>query len=257
VPVTYPPAPVNGVMVSDFLTPRGKTDFIYPKALFEEIESRFGKYPLYFRMPIASPNLSDTNTETFLKELNDIMEYKFRVARFLYDRYESDLLMLHIWGTDRIQHELWNFFDEGHRQFRKDKKEKFYDKILSYYQKVDSEIDALINAVRELLPGKHITGVFQPHLYSRTRDFADDFAKSLSALDHIVLTDIYPAREKAIEGITSEWLLKKIDSQNKEYVPYGKIISKVCEFKDGVILTIGAGNIDKLVSEISVKLKQC
>ena len=77
------------------------------------------------------------------------MEYKFRVARFLYDRYESDLLMLHIWGTDRIQHELWNFFDEGHRQFRKDKKEKFYDKILSYYQKVDSEIDALIKHVGE------------------------------------------------------------------------------------------------------------
>jgi len=135
----------------------------------------------------------------------------------------------------------------------KDENKIYYDD----YAHHPKEIDALINAVRELLPGKHITGVFQPHLYSRTRDFADDFAKSLSALDHIVLTDIYPAREKAIEGITSEWLLKKIDSQNKEYVPYGKIISKVCEFKDGVILTIGAGNIDKLVSEISVKLKQC
>jgi predicted AlkP superfamily phosphohydrolase/phosphomutase len=146
VPVTYPPTPVNGVMISGFLTPSGKRDFIYPLNLVDEIENKFGKYPLYFRMPIASPGLSDANTISFLKELNYIREYKFKVAHYLFDKFDSDLLMLHIWGTDRIQHELWNFFDETHSQFNERKKEKFYDEILQYYKNLDREISELIHA---------------------------------------------------------------------------------------------------------------
>lgn len=149
VPVTYPPTPVNGVMVSDFLTPSGKRDFIYPPELVDELEDKFGKYPLYFRMPIASPGLSDANTISFLNELNGIMEYKFQAAHYLYDKFAGDFVMLHIWGTDRIQHELWNFFDESHSQFKKRKKEKFYDQILNYYKKLDHQICCLIEHVGE------------------------------------------------------------------------------------------------------------
>lgn len=147
VPVTYPPVPVNGVMISDFLTPAGKRDFIYPVELVDEIEQKFGKYPLYFRMPIFCPNLSDANTTAFLKEIREGMEYKFNVACYLHERYQSDLLMLHIWGTDRIQHELWNFFDESHIQFKPDKKNKFYGEIIDYYKRVDRNIARLIDLV--------------------------------------------------------------------------------------------------------------
>ena len=134
-----------------------------------------------------------------------------------------------------------------------DDKKLFYDD----YAHHPKEIIALIDAVRELLPEKFISGIFQPHLFSRTRDFADDFAEALSKIDHVILTDIYPAREKPIKGITSLWLLDKINSNTKEYVPYDQIVSKVCELNDGVILTIGAGDIDKLLPEIRKKLEQC
>lgn len=78
-----------------------------------------------------------------------------------------------------------------------------------------TEINAVNQAVRELYPNKKILAIFQPHLFSRTQDFADDFATSLSRFDELLLLDIYPARELPIEGVTSTWLLSKIDNQNK------------------------------------------
>ncbi|HMC96341.1 MAG TPA: cyanophycin synthetase, partial [Flavobacteriales bacterium] len=78
------------------------------------------------------------------------------------------------------------------------------------------ELDACISSVRELYPGRRITGIFQPHLFTRTRDLAADFAKSLSALDELILLDIYPAREEPIPGITSAWLLEQVPMDNKE-----------------------------------------
>ena len=77
------------------------------------------------------------------------------------------------------------------------------------------EINAVYQAVREMYPEKKILAIFQPHLFSRTKDFGDDFAKSLSQFDEVMLLDIYPARELPMEGITSEWLLKKIKNPNK------------------------------------------
>jgi predicted AlkP superfamily phosphohydrolase/phosphomutase len=147
VPVTYPPWPVNGVMISDFLTPAGKRDFIYPLHLVEELEQKFGAYPLYYKMPISSPNLSDANTTAFLKELFENTDGKFDIAQYLYDTYDSDLLVLHIWGTDRIQHELWSFFDESHIQFKPEKKKQFYGKILEYYARLDQHIARLVDRV--------------------------------------------------------------------------------------------------------------
>lgn len=119
------------------------------------------------------------------------------------------------------------------------------------------EIKALITAVRELHPGKRICGIFQPHLFTRTRDFADGFAESLELLDRAVVTDIYPAREKALEGINADFLLEKMDGCIKEYIAYKDVAAAVCRFPEEIILSIGAGDIDRLVPEIDKNLRNC
>ena len=112
------------------------------------------------------------------------------------------------------------------------------------------EINAVYQAVREMYPGKKILAIFQPHLFSRTRDFGDDFAKSLSQFDEVMLLDIYPARELPIAGITSEWLLKKIKNPNKQLTSKLELMQKIHKSKAQVLLTIGAGDIGEEVKHI-------
>jgi UDP-N-acetylmuramate--alanine ligase len=112
------------------------------------------------------------------------------------------------------------------------------------------ELKAIISAVKELYPTRKITGVFQPHLYSRTHDFADDFAKSLNLLDEVILLDIYPARELPIEGITSEWLLNKIETSNKCLVQKPDLVATLKIKKPEILLTLGAGDIDQFIEPI-------
>ncbi|WP_100610053.1 UDP-N-acetylmuramate--L-alanine ligase [Confluentibacter lentus] len=116
------------------------------------------------------------------------------------------------------------------------------------------EINAVHQAVAEMYPDKKVLAVFQPHLFSRTRDFIDDFAKSLSQFDEVLLLDIYPARELPIEGVTSEWLLSKINNNNKQLVSKAELISKIQESHAQVILTIGAGDIGEEVKQIKKEL---
>jgi UDP-N-acetylmuramate--alanine ligase len=117
-----------------------------------------------------------------------------------------------------------------------------------------TEINAVHQAVRELYPNQKVLAVFQPHLFSRTKDFADDFAKSLSQFDEILLLDIYPARELPMEGITSEWLLGKIENKNKKLVQKTELISLLKKSDASVIVTIGAGDIGEMVSNIKKEL---
>lgn len=117
-----------------------------------------------------------------------------------------------------------------------------------------TEIDAVHQAVRELYPGKKVLAVFQPHLFSRTRDFADDFARSLSKFDEVVLLDIYPARELPMEGITSEWLLSKIENPNRKLIAKPTLIHEIISANVDVIVTIGAGDIGEMVPEIKKAL---
>lgn len=117
-----------------------------------------------------------------------------------------------------------------------------------------SEIMALVQSVKELYPGKKVTGIFQPHLFSRTRDFADAFADSLSLLDSVILMEIYPAREKPIAGVNSEMLLSKIDSESKFLLPRAEISTHLKESRNEVVLTIGAGDIDQMVNPIKMIL---
>jgi UDP-N-acetylmuramate--alanine ligase len=98
-----------------------------------------------------------------------------------------------------------------------------------------------------MYPNKRITGIFQPHLYSRTRDFAAEFAKSLDLLDELILLDIYPAREKPIEGVNSGIIFEKVSIQSKRMCSLENLTDIVYKMKPEVLLTMGAGNIDKKV----------
>ncbi|GGD13724.1 UDP-N-acetylmuramate--L-alanine ligase [Flavobacterium orientale] len=117
-----------------------------------------------------------------------------------------------------------------------------------------TEIEAVHNAVRELYPNKKVMAVFQPHLYSRTRDFIDGFAKSLEVFDEIILLDIYPARELPIEGVTSSWLLSKIINSNKKIVQKDELLQALVMSDATVYVTIGAGDIGELVDPIKKAL---
>jgi UDP-N-acetylmuramate--alanine ligase len=113
-----------------------------------------------------------------------------------------------------------------------------------------TEINAVHQAVRELYPNEKVLAIFQPHLFSRTKDFADDFAKSLSQFDEILLLDIYPARELPMEGISSSWLLSKIENSSKKLVSKSDVIPSILASKAKIIVTIGAGDIGELVPNI-------
>ena len=113
-----------------------------------------------------------------------------------------------------------------------------------------SELKVLIESVRILYPNQQITGIFQPHLYSRTRDFAVEFASELSKLDALILLPIYPAREEPIHGISSAWLYSKIDLSKKFLFTPSETLQYFNDFDKGIVLTIGAGDIDKMVSPL-------
>ncbi len=114
-----------------------------------------------------------------------------------------------------------------------------------------TEINALLTSVRQLYPGRKVLGIFQPHLFSRTRDFAEGFARSLSALDELLLLDIYPARELPIPGITSGWLLEQITAPAKALVQKAELLDTIQKKSFDVLLTIGAGDIDRFVRPIT------
>lgn len=119
-----------------------------------------------------------------------------------------------------------------------------------------TEIDAVHQAVRALYPEQKVLAIFQPHLFSRTRDFADDFAKSLSQFDEILLLDIYPARELPMEGITSQWLLEKVQNKHKKLVTKEELIPTILLTNATIIVTIGAGDIGALVQPIKEALDE-
>ena len=117
------------------------------------------------------------------------------------------------------------------------------------------EIRACVRSVREYFSGRKVTGIFQPHLFSRTRDHADGFAQILDELDEVILLPIYPAREKPISGISSELILGKMKLKNRKLLKMEEILPWLDPGEIDVLVTIGAGDIDKLVGPIEEKLK--
>ena len=116
------------------------------------------------------------------------------------------------------------------------------------------EINAVYHTVCEMYPNRKVLVVFQPHLYSRTRDFINEFAESLSQFDSVLLLEIYPARELPIAGVTSQWLLNKIKTKNKKLISKSEIVSEIQKNKAQIILTLGAGDIGAEVKQIKQKL---
>jgi len=119
-----------------------------------------------------------------------------------------------------------------------------------------AELATAISSLREMFPGRKLTGVFQPHLYTRTRDFADEFARSLSMLDKVILLDIYPAREEPIPGVSSELIFKHINAPEKVLLPKEKLLGYLDAEKLDVLATFGAGDIDRLVEPIKEMLEK-
>ncbi|MDX1328164.1 MAG: cyanophycin synthetase, partial [Arenibacter sp.] len=131
--------------------------------------------------------------------------------------------------------------------------EKFV--FIDDYAHHPTEIDAVHQAVSEMHAGKKVLAVFQPHLFSRTRDFIDDFARSLSKFDSVLLLDIYPAREEPIAGVNSQWLLDKIEGTNKKLIDKEGLIAEIKSQAPDVLLTIGAGDIGLEVQKIKKELQ--
>ncbi|WP_413511640.1 UDP-N-acetylmuramate--L-alanine ligase [Myroides odoratus] len=119
-----------------------------------------------------------------------------------------------------------------------------------------TEIKAASQAVHEMHGDRKIVAVFQPHLYSRTKDFMSEFAQALSTFDHVVVLDIYPARELPIEGITSSKLLEQISSNVKRLVAKENLIEYLKASDAEIILTIGAGDIGEMVQDIKIALEK-
>jgi len=117
------------------------------------------------------------------------------------------------------------------------------------------ELRAFLTSMRKLYPTQTLTVVFQPHLFTRTRDFVDGFAEVLSMADNLLLMEIYPARELPIEGINSSWLLDKITAEEKRIVTPEEVLEFARNEKPELIVTVGAGDIDKLVKPLQTILE--
>lgn len=127
--------------------------------------------------------------------------------------------------------------------------------LIDDYAHHPAEIKAVFEAVREMYPKMKNLVVFQPHLFSRTRDFVDDFAEKLSQFDEVMLMDIYPAREKPIEGVDSQWLLEKINNPNKQLVKREELSAKIITSKAKIVLMLGAGDIGNEVETVKRALE--
>jgi UDP-N-acetylmuramate--alanine ligase len=112
------------------------------------------------------------------------------------------------------------------------------------------ELEAAIRSARDLYPGRTLTGIFQPHLFSRTRDLADGFTSALALLDELILLEIYPAREEPIAGINSAWLLEQVPMAKKKLVPKELLLQELESRRIDVLMTLGAGDIDRSVPAI-------
>ena len=110
--------------------------------------------------------------------------------------------------------------------------------------------------MREIFSGRKLTAIFQPHLYTRTRDFADEFAQALSAVDKLILLDIYPAREEPIEGVDSSIIFDKVTCPDKVLLKKEELMDYLAQEPVDTLITFGAGNIDRFIEPITAMLKK-
>ncbi|HKA22947.1 MAG TPA: alkaline phosphatase family protein [Blastocatellia bacterium] len=138
-PCTYPPHAINGLMIADFMTPRGRRDFTYPESLLSELEQNFGNYQLHLSQTYAEGNVS-----AVLDELFDELEYKAKVTEHLMTQYSWDAFFQYFWGTDRIQHELWHIIDDQHPRHDEQEAAAHKDRVYRYFSRVDEIVGRLV-----------------------------------------------------------------------------------------------------------------
>lgn len=155
--------------------------------------------------------------------------------------------------SDRLARAL-NTFKGVQRRFSYKIKTKDFV-FIDDYAHHPTEINAIYDAVSEMHPDKKTLVVFQPHLFSRTRDFVDDFAKSLAKFDSVVLLEIYPAREKPIAGVTADWLLGKIENTAKTLVSKEELVHEIRKQDPEILITLGAGDIGLEIEQIKTALE--
>ncbi|WP_299050283.1 UDP-N-acetylmuramate--L-alanine ligase [uncultured Polaribacter sp.] len=164
------------------------------------------------------------------------------------------LAMADVYGVslEKIKNSLATFKGVRRRFSYKIKTDDFV--LIDDYAHHPTEINAVENAVREMYPNKKVMVVFQPHLFSRTQDFIDDFATALSKFDEVVLLDIYPAREQPIKGVSSNWLLQRMDHQHKKLSQKENIVKDIKNSRAEVVVMLGAGDIGVLINEVTQEL---
>ncbi len=141
VPLTYPPQPINGFSLADFLTPKGARDLSYPPELITEIEARFGPYPLYH-----SKVYTPSGVEELLAECHAILQYRAETALYLMQSQDWDVLMIYLEGTDRVQHELWHILDENHPRYDPTEASRYRPGILEFYRETDAQVRRFVEA---------------------------------------------------------------------------------------------------------------
>ena len=165
------------------------------------------------------------------------------------------LAMADVYGIslENIKERLATFKGVQRRFSYKIKNDDFV--LIDDYAHHPTEINAVENSVKEMYPNEKVLAVFQPHLFSRTRDFIDDFGVALSKFDEVLLLDIYPAREQPIVGVTSEWLLSKINNEHKKLIQKNNLVKDIKKSSAKVVVMLGAGDIGMLVDAIVHEIK--
>ena len=164
------------------------------------------------------------------------------------------LAMADVYGVSlkNIKHSLSTFKGVKRRFSYKIKTEDFV--LIDDYAHHPAEINAVESSIREMYPNETILVVFQPHLFSRTRDFIDDFASALSKFDEVLLLDIYPAREAPISGVNSEWLFGKITCKSKKQTKKNNLVKDIKNSSAKVVAMLGAGDIGVTIQEVTNQL---
>lgn len=168
IPMTYPPAPVNGAIVSGFLSPSGKRDFVQPPELLDEIEGKFGPYKTFPHIALEVLS-SQESARDFIDTLTEMLHYKVKVALYLIEKEKPDLVVLHIWGSDILQHRLWRVMDTGHLKHDAEFADGVGPKIVQYFQ----EIDDSIRQLREAFGTKEPVMIMSDHGFGEVRKALD------------------------------------------------------------------------------------
>ncbi|CAA0196813.1 UDP-N-acetylmuramate--L-alanine ligase [Tenacibaculum maritimum] len=231
----------NTLIVAKGLPLEGLTYAIDEEADYKAFNLRVAQGTYIF--DVKTPFSEITNIELNLPGNHNVMNALAALA--IADVYGISL--------EKIKEQLRTFKGVKRRFTYKIKTEDLV--LIDDYAHHPTEINAVEKSVRQMYPDEKVLVVFQPHLFSRTQDFADDFAEALSKFDEVILLDIYPARELPIEGIDSHWLLKKINKKHKVVSLQKDLIRRIKESSAKIVTMLGAGDIGIMVDKVREELK--